>query len=142
MCRPKHTKKDANHREILDQCKELGMVVWDTADLGGEVLDALVFWRGKCVPVEIKPPGKEATLTEGERVGIDKLAQVGVNAVVVTCLEDVVEAFRERYVNPPMRTMDGRCRELLCSKAIARGALSSEVEGLPCYSRWCPKEEH
>jgi hypothetical protein len=77
----------------VGDCRYLGMVVWDTADIGGEVLDAMICWRGRCIPVEIKPPGKEKDLTAGELVGIMKLRRVQVDAAIVTSLDDVLEAF-------------------------------------------------
>ena len=89
MIRPKHTKRDRNHAQIVQDLKALGMVVWDLADLGGHVLDILVFFRGKCLPVEIKSPGGE--LTASERASIEELRAVGVEAIVATCAEDVVE---------------------------------------------------
>ena len=93
MNRPKHTRKDANHASIVNRCRSLGIVVWDTADLGGCVLDTLMCWRGRCIPVEIKTPGNADALTDGEREGIAALADVGVQAVVATRLEDVLRAF-------------------------------------------------
>lgn len=94
MVRPRHTKKDKNHKKIVQQCRELGMVVWDTADLGGEVLDTVVFWRGRGIPVEIKRVGKESDLTEKERTGIERLQAVGVKPIVATCIEDILKQFR------------------------------------------------
>lgn len=94
MSRPKHTRRDANHATTLSDCRAYGMVVWDTADIGGKVLDALVCWRGHCLPVEIKPVGKCDHLTDGEHEGIDELARVGVYAVVATRLEDILRAFK------------------------------------------------
>jgi len=73
--------------------RELGMVTIDTADIGGEVLDAIICWRGRCIPFEIKSPGREAQLTEGEKSGIGKLEDVGVTAYVVTSIEEVLSAF-------------------------------------------------
>ena len=93
MGRPKHTKKDKNHLEIVRQCREIGMVVWDTADLGGEILDTVIFWRGKVIPVEIKSKGKEGDFTPDEKVGIDKLVAVGVRPIVATCIEDILQVF-------------------------------------------------
>ena len=92
--RPKRTKRDSNHAEIRDGLRQLGAIVWDTADLGGEILDLLVFWQGKCVPVEVKPLGRESDLTEGERKSIEMLRVVGIEAVVATRVEDVIEALR------------------------------------------------
>ena len=95
MNRPKHTRKDRNHSDIVTAARELGIVVWDTADIGGRVLDTLMCWRGRCIPVEIKARGHLNDLTEGEREGIAELAAVGVRAAVVTCVEDVIAAFEE-----------------------------------------------
>ena len=91
MPRPKRTKKDSNHAEIVAQCRELGMIVWDVADLGGEVLDIIVYWHGKTVPVEIKSKG--GSLTEDERISLDKLNSCGIRAIVAYSIEDIVEAF-------------------------------------------------
>ena len=69
------------------------MVVWDLADVGGHVLDAVVFWRGQCVPVEIKAPGCESDLTDGEIHGMRELSSVGAWPIVATCVGDVMDAF-------------------------------------------------
>lgn len=93
MSRPRHPKRDANHQAILDGCRALGIVVWDTSDLGGQILDAVMFWRGKVVPVEIKTPGCEHDLTDGEIHGMRALSAQGIYPCVATCLEDVLRAF-------------------------------------------------
>jgi hypothetical protein len=54
-------------------------------------LDLLVAWRGKVRPVEIKRPGHEGELTDGERRAIDELARRGVEAIVAAQVEDVIE---------------------------------------------------
>jgi len=94
--RPRHTKKDANHAEIRDQCRARGIVTWDLADCGGKIPDLLCIWRGRCVPVEIKAPGKRDDLTQGELDGQAECADVGVEWVVATDLDDVLEAFRRK----------------------------------------------
>ncbi len=94
MSRPKRTRRDANHSHVIQECRALGIVVWDTADLGGEVLDTVMFWRGTALPVEIKAPGKENDLTENERISIEKLGSLGVRAVIATKAEDVLRAFQ------------------------------------------------
>ncbi len=94
MTRPKHTKKDANQLEIVHELEALGAVVWDCANIGGTVLDLIVFWRGLAIAVEIKVPDNRDGLTDNERKGIRLLKQVGVEAVVATCTEDIVEAFQ------------------------------------------------
>jgi len=46
------------------------------------------------------------------------------------------------YGDLPMRTIGEGCREALCSRAITRGVLVApeSVYGLPCYSKYCPKD--
>jgi len=90
MTRPKWTKPDINQRRIVEQLRALGAVVWDTHDLPTPALDLVVFWRGQVRPVEVKQPGMEADLTEGERESIEALRAVGVEAIVASCAEDVV----------------------------------------------------
>jgi hypothetical protein len=53
------------------------------------------------------------------------------------------EDFADWYGDLPMRTMDEGCREALCPRAINRGilVLPESVYGLPCYSKYCPKEK-
>lgn len=94
--RPKYPRKDENHADIVAGCRELGIVVWDTADLGGKVLDTVMFWRGDAIPIEIKAPGKEDDLTPDEREGIAELRNVYVPPVIVTSVEEVVRAFELR----------------------------------------------
>lgn len=91
MIRPRRTRRDRNHADVVRDLRALGAVVWDTADLGGQVLDTLVCWRGVCLPVEIKARGKRDDLTDGEREGIAALEAVGVEALVVESAEEVVE---------------------------------------------------
>jgi hypothetical protein len=91
--RPKHPRRDANSQAILDGCRALGMCVWDTSDLGGEILDAVVFWRGHALPIEIKAPGHEGDFTEGEVEGMRRLSSVGVFPLVVTDAYEVARAF-------------------------------------------------
>ena len=91
--RPRHTKPDANHGEVRDGCRALGMVVWDLKDIGGKLPDLLVIWRGRCVPVEVKAPGKRDDLTDGERDGLAECADAGVGWVIATDLDDVLRAF-------------------------------------------------
>jgi hypothetical protein len=96
MYRPKRTRKDKNHRRIVEKCREKGMVVWDVADLGGKVLDIIVFWQGKALPVEIKSKGNAENLTEGEIEGISELEEVGMPYVIATKAEDIISAFLEK----------------------------------------------
>jgi hypothetical protein len=93
MNRPRHTRRDLNVREIVQDIRKLGAVVWILSDLGGEVLDLMVFWRGKVKPVEVKQPGYEDDFTKDELKSILALGCVGVAAIVATKAEDVVEAW-------------------------------------------------
>ena len=94
--RPKHTRKDVNHAKIVRECRQVGIVVYDLADIGGEVPDTIMSWRGVCLLVEIKAPGKRDDLTDGEKRGRDKCARVGVYWVIACDLDDVLEAFAPR----------------------------------------------
>jgi hypothetical protein len=87
-----YTKRDANHVEIRDGLRALGAVVWDTADLGGEVLDLIVFWRGQVVAVEVKNPDSRWKLTESQAKAIVALQDVGCTVVVAEYVEDVLVA--------------------------------------------------
>jgi hypothetical protein len=91
--RPHHPRRDANSQAVLDGCRRMGMVVWDTSDLGGEILDAVVFWRGHVLPIEIKAPGHESDFTPGEVEGMRRLSSVGVYPLVVTDAYEVARAF-------------------------------------------------
>ena len=91
--RPRHTRRDINHSMLVIQCRALGMVVWDLADSGGRLPDLLVIWRGRCVPVEVKAPGKSDDLTDGERDGMAECADVGVKWIVATDLDDILRVF-------------------------------------------------
>jgi len=93
--RPRHTRRDKNQQQIIDELRELGAVVWDLADHGGEVLDLLVFWRGECRPVEVKRPGHETELTKGELESILDVGRVGVDAIIASCTEDVIAKWEE-----------------------------------------------
>jgi len=95
--RPHRTAKvDENQAEIVADLRSLGAYIWITASLGGEVLDLIVFWHGRAVPVEVKRPGKGEDLTDGEREGIRRLREVGIEVLVATCTEDILQAFEEQ----------------------------------------------
>ena len=96
MNRPKRTRRDANHLQIVRNCQQLGMVVYDLADIGGVCPDLIVCWRRRCIPVEIKAPGKSRDLTDGEREGMENCVIIGVPWVIATDLDDVLNAFAAR----------------------------------------------
>jgi len=93
MKRPKFTRVDANQGIIMIQCRALGMIVWDLHNCGGKLPDLLCIWHGRCVPVEVKPPGKRDQLTQGERDGLAECADRGVAWAVAEDLDDVLRAF-------------------------------------------------
>jgi len=93
MTRPKHTKPDGNQASIVAILRSLGFVVWITADLGGDVLDLIVFKDGQARVVEVKRPRHRHMLTPNEQASIDALAFVGVKAIVAETWRDVVTAF-------------------------------------------------
>jgi len=106
MTRPKRTKADSNQPQIMEDCRDVGMIVWDTHDLATPVLDMIAFWRSTVIVVEVKPEGKgniftrfergEITLTESEMAELASmraLEAVGVPVVVAETAEDVIEAF-------------------------------------------------
>lgn len=51
-------RTDANHGPILAALRSLGALVVDTSHVGQGFPDALVVWRGRCLPVEIKDGSK------------------------------------------------------------------------------------
>ena len=88
--RPKYPKPDANQAQIITELGQLGAWIINTSTIGGVTLDLVVCWRGLCIPVEIKVPGCELDLTDGEKMAIEQLHQRGIPAFVATCTEDVV----------------------------------------------------
>ena len=92
MGRPKRTKRDICQKRVVEDLRNVyHAVVWDVADEGGEVLDLIVFWRGVCLPVEVKSPGGK--LTKAQKRSIARLRAVGVEAIVAGTAEEVVEAW-------------------------------------------------
>jgi len=99
MTRPKHTRRDTNQLSMVAILRSLGMVVWDVADTGGDVLDLVVSWRGVTRVVEVKRPGHRHMLTPNEQASIDALAFVGVTAIVAETFQDVLDEWGERWAN-------------------------------------------
>ena len=83
-------RTDANQQQIIADLRALGFYVQDLSALGGEVLDLLCFWRGVCLPVEVKQSGHFGDLTQGERNGMCYMRLCGVDPIVATCAKDVV----------------------------------------------------
>jgi len=91
--RPKYAKPDRVQESIVADLRKLGAVVWITASLPTPVLDIIVFWRGRIGIVELKEPGDEQDFTPGEVKSIAALKAVGIEVIVATCAEDVIEKF-------------------------------------------------
>jgi hypothetical protein len=96
MPRTRHPKRDANHAEVVQGCRDAGLEVWDDlADLGGAVLDILVAGYNvkrhdyEMVMVEIKPDEK-APFTEAERRILEEQPHT---TMVAYCAEDVLRRF-------------------------------------------------
>jgi hypothetical protein len=89
---PKRT--DANHATIVQALRQVGCVVLDVHALPG-CLDLLVAYRGTLSLLEVKDGAKPASarrLTEAEQETIRLLAGVGVEAVVVTSVEEALRS--------------------------------------------------
>lgn len=89
--RPRHTRRDANQQEIVDDLRRLGFYVLDLADVGGQVLDLFVTapdatgeWRW--LAVEIKTP--DGTLTDNQKEFFEMWPDAP--AIVAQCTEDVL----------------------------------------------------
>ena len=110
--RPTYTKKDSNQLEIVRDLRDLGAVVWDTANIGGHILDLVVFFRGQARVVEVKAPGR-ITFTDGEIKSMEELELVGVEVVVAQNTEDVLAAFAalEKPVTGEVGSMMIACEE-------------------------------
>ena len=92
--RPRHTRHDANQAALVRDLVRLGAVIWDLSDVGGEVLDLVVFWRGQTRVVEVKP-SKRAYFTAHQMDSILRLRTVGITVIIAVTAEDVIEAWEE-----------------------------------------------
>lgn len=90
MTRPRRTKRDVCQKQVIEDLRAIGAIVWDLADLGGEVLDLAVAFRGLMLPVEVKCNGK---LTKAQVESIARLRAVGVEPIVAGSAEEVVAAW-------------------------------------------------
>ena len=85
-------KVDANHAPLLRLMRQIGAYVYDTSRVGGGFPDALVFWRGRAIPVEIKDGSKPPSarkLTEAQEALHARWASAGWPVVVVETEADV-----------------------------------------------------
>lgn len=67
--RPRHTRRDANQPDIVDDLCRLGFYVLDLADIGGRVLDLFVCGhvsggKWQWLAVEIKTPTGKLTVNQ------------------------------------------------------------------------------
>jgi hypothetical protein len=108
MTRPRHPKPDQNNHIVPDALENLGAVVVDKhrlrytleidsvvvvalkiADLPGQIDWILLYPDGHYLSVEVKEPGKEMELTDGERSWRDALG-----LKIVTTKEQVLELLK------------------------------------------------
>ena len=54
------------------------------------MLDTVMFWRGVCVPVEIKQPGQESAFTDDELKSIERFREMSIPFIVASSIDDVV----------------------------------------------------
>lgn len=88
MSRPKHTKKDANHADVIWDCQIAGLLCYDTSDLPGG-LDFIASSDDMMMWIEIKP-NRKAPFTDAE---IKILAQNPKTTMVAYCAKDVLRRF-------------------------------------------------
>ena len=88
MGRPRHTKRDANHGDVVAGSRAGGLRTYDTADAPGG-LDFIATDGRLMIWVEVKPDDK-APFTEAEaRI----LADNPHTTMVAYCAEDVLKRF-------------------------------------------------
>jgi hypothetical protein len=91
---PRARRTDRNHREVLDELRQVGAAVKDTHELAG-CLDALVGFRGRLYWLEIKDGAKSASrrkLTPAEQEVFMQFEAVGCPPIVVTSADDALKA--------------------------------------------------
>lgn len=88
MARPRHTKRDANHLDVMHNCVICGLRCYDTADLPGG-LDFLATDGVLMMWVEVKPD-RFATFTDAE---ISILTENPNTTMVAYSAEDVLRRF-------------------------------------------------
>lgn len=67
-------------------------MVWDLQNVGGGVPDLICIWKGHCVPVEVKAPGREDNFTRAQEVAMAECAGQGVDWVIAVTVNDVLKA--------------------------------------------------
>ena len=94
MARPRHTKRDANHQDVIDGCRAGGLNVWDIADMPG-LLDLIVAGYNvhkhdyEQLLVEVKPD-PSAPFTEDEKRILEENPHT---TMVAYSAEDVLRRF-------------------------------------------------
>jgi hypothetical protein len=85
-------RKDSNHAELVQAARQVGAEVLELYRLPG-ALDCLIGFRGALYLVEIKDGAKRAskrTLTPAEIDTIRRFQSVGVKALVVTSVDELL----------------------------------------------------
>lgn len=94
MVRPKHTKKDRVQKQIVKELRELGGIICDTSNIGGEVLDLFVGLWGYWIPVELKSPGGK--LTKAQEESIAKLDELKLPYIVAETTDEILSKWPEK----------------------------------------------
>jgi hypothetical protein len=92
-------KRDANHHEIADALRDIGVYVVDCAHVGGGFPDLLCAWRSEWKLVEIKRddvPPSASKLQLNQILFQNKAAERGCKVYTVRSIDDALAIFGAR----------------------------------------------
>jgi len=92
-------RTDENHADIRDALRAIGAYVVDCSHVGAGFPDLLVFWRGCCIPVEIKNPAKpkaDRQLTPDQIIFHGEAKARGVMIPVVETIDEALAVLGAR----------------------------------------------
>lgn len=90
-------RKDANHGEIVDALRKVGVYVVDLAGAADGIPDLLCGWHGSWMLVEVKDGSKPASrrqLTDDQVVFHAECAERGLPCYVVKSVDEALSLFR------------------------------------------------
>lgn len=85
-------RTDANHAAILAALRATGAYVVDCSHVGSGFPDALVFFRGQCIPVEVKDGAKPPSARKLTAQQMVFHAEAEARGVKVRVVKDEAEA--------------------------------------------------
>ncbi len=89
----KHSKKDRNHNQIVQEVRSCGYSVFEAQDVGDGFSDIVVGAHGLNLLFEIKFPGEESSLTPAEiRFSLNWRGQYD----VVSSTEEILTIVRKK----------------------------------------------